>query len=49
MSPDGWEAATTPYGDDGAFLSVADITGPETLEKVRANKRAMKAKAHAKE
>ncbi len=49
VGPAGWEAATTPYGDDGAFLSVADITGPETLEKVRANKRAMKAKARAKE
>jgi hypothetical protein len=30
-------------------LSVADITSPESLEKVRANKRAIKAKAHAKE
>jgi hypothetical protein len=29
-------------------LSVADITSPETLEKVRTNKRALKAKAHAK-
>jgi len=48
VSPDGWEQATKPYGDAAAFLSVADITSPETLEKVRANKRAMKAKAHAK-
>lgn len=48
VHPDGWEKATTPYGDRGAFLSVADITSPETLEKVRANKRAMKAKARAK-
>lgn len=48
VSPQGWERATTPYGDADAFLSVADITGPETLEKVRANKRAMKAKARAK-
>ena len=48
VSPDGWEQATKPYGDAAAFLSVADITSPETLEKVRANKRAMMAKAHAK-
>jgi uncharacterized HhH-GPD family protein len=48
VTPDGWESATTPYGDVDAFLSVADITSPETLEKVRTNKRAMKAKARAK-
>ena len=48
VSPDGWEKATTPYGDADAFLSVADITSPETLDKVRANKRAMKAKVRAK-
>ena len=48
VHPDGWEKATKPYGDADAFLSVADITGPETLEKVRANKRAIKAKARAK-
>jgi uncharacterized HhH-GPD family protein len=48
VRPAGWEAATSPYGDDGAFLSVADITSTESLEKVRANKRALKAKAHAK-
>jgi uncharacterized HhH-GPD family protein len=48
VTPDGWENATTPYGDVDAFLSVADITSPETLEKVRTNKRAMKAKARAK-
>ena len=48
VHPDGWEKATTPYGNVDAFLSVADITSPETLEKVRANKRALKAKARAK-
>jgi uncharacterized HhH-GPD family protein len=48
VRPEGWQKATSPYGDDGAFLSVADITSPETLDKVRANKRALKAKAHAK-
>jgi uncharacterized HhH-GPD family protein len=49
VQPDGWAKATTPYGDVDAFLSVADITSPESLDKVRANKRAMKAKARAKE
>jgi uncharacterized HhH-GPD family protein len=48
VRPVGWQKASTPYGDDGAFLSVADITSTETLDKVRANKRALKAKAHAK-
>lgn len=48
VRPDGWVKATTPYGNVDAFLSVADITSPETLEKVRANKRAIKAKARAK-
>jgi uncharacterized HhH-GPD family protein len=48
VSPDGWQKATTPYGDADAFLSVADITSPETLDKVRTNKRALKAKAKAR-
>jgi uncharacterized HhH-GPD family protein len=48
VHPDGWRAATTPYGEPGAYLSVADITDPETLSKVRANKKAIKAKARAK-
>ncbi len=48
VRPAGWEQATSPYGDDDAFLSVADITSTESLEKVRTNKRALKAKAHAK-
>jgi uncharacterized HhH-GPD family protein len=48
VCPDGWRAATTPYGEPGSYLSVADITDPETLAKVRANKKAMKAKARAK-
>jgi uncharacterized HhH-GPD family protein len=48
VHPEGWEKATRPYGDVSAFLSVADITSPESLEKVRANKRALKAKARAK-
>jgi uncharacterized HhH-GPD family protein len=49
IRPEGWQDATKPYGDDGAYLSAADITSPESLEKVRANKRAIKAKARPKE
>ncbi len=48
VRPEGWREATAPYGDDGAYLSVADITSPETLAKVRTNKQAIKAKAKAR-
>jgi len=42
---DGWREASAPYGDDGAYRSVADIVSPESLTKVREHKRAMKAAA----
>jgi uncharacterized HhH-GPD family protein len=45
VCPDGWQKVTTPYGKPGSSLSVADITDPESLAKVRATKKAMKAKA----
>jgi uncharacterized HhH-GPD family protein len=47
IQPEGWRGATTPFGEDGSYLSVADITGPDSLAKVRAHKQAMKAKARA--
>jgi uncharacterized HhH-GPD family protein len=47
VQPQGWRAATTPFGEDGSYLSVADITGPDSLARVRAHKQAMKAKARA--
>lgn len=47
VRPRGWREATAPYGDEGAYLSAADITDPESLAKVRANKKAMKAQARA--
>jgi uncharacterized HhH-GPD family protein len=47
VRPAGWRQATTPYGDDGSHLSVADITDPKSLETVRATKRALKATARA--
>ena len=48
VQPDGWRKATAPFGEAGSFISVADITGPETLAKVRSHKQAMKAKAKAR-
>jgi uncharacterized HhH-GPD family protein len=47
IQPEGWRAAVFPFGEEGSYLSVADITGPESLTKVRAHKQAMKAKARA--
>jgi len=41
----GWRAAAGDYGTEGSFRSVADITSPETLTKVREFKRAAKAAA----
>ncbi len=43
----GWRDAAGPYGEQGSFRSVADITSPETLAKVREYKRAAKAAAAA--
>jgi len=45
VQPEGWRAATKPFGEPGTFLSIADITDTESLGKVRAHKQAMKAKA----
>lgn len=44
---DGWREASAPYGDEGAYRSVADIVSPESLAKVREHKKAMKAAAKA--
>ena len=44
----GWREAAGAYGEEGSFRSVADITSPESLAKVREHKRAMKAAAKAK-
>lgn len=41
----GWREASAPYGEEGSYRSVADITSPETLLKVRETKRAAKAAA----
>jgi len=46
VRPEGWREASAPFGDEGTFLSVADVTDGATLDKVRATKKAMKAQAH---
>lgn len=46
VTPDGWEMAAGDYALEG-FRSVADVTSPETLQKLRDFKRAKKAAAKA--
>lgn len=47
VRPEGWREAAGSYGEPNSFRSVADITGPESLTKVRAHKQEMKAAAKA--
>ncbi|MFD7917827.1 HhH-GPD-type base excision DNA repair protein [Streptomyces sp. NPDC059740] len=47
VRPSGWREAAGVYGEDGAMRSAADITGPETLEEVRAHKQELKRAAKA--
>ncbi|MEU1624217.1 HhH-GPD-type base excision DNA repair protein [Streptomyces sp. NPDC020096] len=42
VRPEGWREAAGPYGEEGSYRSVADITGPESLDKVRAHKQEAK-------
>jgi uncharacterized HhH-GPD family protein len=42
VRPEGWQEAAGAYGEDGSHRSVADITGPESLAKVRAYKQEQK-------
>jgi uncharacterized HhH-GPD family protein len=48
VRPEGWREAAGSYGAEGSHLSVADITDDESLLKVRAYKKEMKAAAKAK-
>ena len=43
VRPDGWREAAGGYGAEGSFQSVADIVDAESLGKVRAYKKEMKA------
>jgi uncharacterized HhH-GPD family protein len=45
VRPEGWREAAGSYGEEGVFRSVADVTGPEALDKVRAYKKELKAAA----
>ncbi len=42
VRPEGWREAAGPYGEDGSRRSIADVTGPESLQEVRAFKKAAK-------
>ncbi|MCM2391394.1 HhH-GPD-type base excision DNA repair protein [Streptomyces albipurpureus] len=42
VQPQGWREAAGAYGEKDSFRSAADITGPESLAKVRAHKQEMK-------
>lgn len=47
VQPAGWREAAGGYGEDGSFKSVADIVDEQSLGKVRAYKKEMKAAAKA--
>ncbi|MEV6727245.1 MULTISPECIES: HhH-GPD-type base excision DNA repair protein [unclassified Streptomyces] len=47
VRPKGWREAAGGYGRANVYRSAADITGPESLAKVRAHKQEMKAAAKA--
>jgi uncharacterized HhH-GPD family protein len=47
VRPPGWREAAGPFGDDGSYLSVADIVDEDSLGRVRAYKQSMKAAAKA--
>jgi uncharacterized HhH-GPD family protein len=43
IRPPGWREAAGGFGEEGSYLSVADIVDAESLAKVRESKRAVKA------
>ncbi|WP_327067752.1 Fe-S cluster assembly protein HesB [Kitasatospora sp. NBC_01250] len=47
VRPAGWREAAGPYGEDGCYRSVADITDPDSLGRVRAYKQQVKQAAKA--
>jgi len=47
VRPDGWREAAGPFGADGSYISVADISDAESLGKVRSYKQTLKAAAKA--
>ncbi|MEU9980295.1 HhH-GPD-type base excision DNA repair protein [Streptomyces sp. NPDC050856] len=49
VRPDGWREAAGAYGEAGSYRSAADITGPESLARVRAYKQEAKRAAKTAE
>lgn len=47
VRPDGWREAAGGYGEEGSYKSVADIVDAESLGRVRAYKKQVKAAAKA--
>ncbi len=47
VQPEGWREAAGSYGDEGSHRSIADVTSPEALARVRAFKKEVKAAAKA--
>ncbi|EIV94593.1 HhH-GPD-type base excision DNA repair protein [Frankia sp. QA3] len=47
VTPPGWREACAPFGEDDSYRSVADITSPESRNKVRDYKKQMKTAAKA--
>jgi len=47
VQPPGWREAAGQFGDEGSYLSVADIVDDDSLGRVRAYKQALKAAAKA--
>jgi uncharacterized HhH-GPD family protein len=45
VRPSGWQEAAGAFGDEGSYLSVADISDSDSLARVRAYKQARKAAA----
>jgi uncharacterized HhH-GPD family protein len=47
VRPEGWREAAGSFGDDGTYLSVADIVDADSLSKVRSYKQQLKRAAKA--
>jgi uncharacterized HhH-GPD family protein len=47
IQPEGWREAAGPFGHEGSYVSVADITDEESLARVRAYKKQAKAAGKA--
>ncbi len=45
VTPAGWREVAGAYGEEGSYRSIADVVDAESLDKVRATKRAAKAEA----